>query len=196
MLLPPSLRYSTLPWRNWGEEVLLCMKIVPWEVLRTPELIHTAQTPNISKAGLGGMGSGSSVLVSQVVDKGLSPALSSSGWHCLLLHGSPAPEGTGHHKPSHCPMLGKSQCSVRDTKHRPSRMLYRSGMLSISTTAPEASFSWSYNPGHQIQYRFSQIKSESARPYLNWPNALMRTNQLQFSLLMLEVPGIYLFSCS
>lgn len=100
MLLPPSLGYSILPWRNLGEEVLLCLEIAPWKVLRTAELVHTAQTPSISKADLGGMGSGSSVLVYQVTDKGLSPALSSSGWHCLLLHGSPAPDGTGHHKPS------------------------------------------------------------------------------------------------
>lgn len=98
--------------------------------------------------------------------------------------------------PPKCPMQGKSQCSMRDTEHHLSQMLYRPGMLSITTTAPEASFSWSYSPGHQIQYCFSQIKSKSALSSLNWPNALMRTNQLQFSLLMLEVPGIYLFSCS
>lgn len=84
----------------------------------------------------------------------------------------------------------------RDSEHHLSQMLCRSGMLSLTTTAPEASFSWSYNPGHQNQYCFSQIKSKTALSSLNWPNALMRTNQLQFSLLMLEVPGIYLFSCS
>lgn len=164
MLVPPSLGYSILPWRNWGEEVLLCLKIAPWEVLKISELVLTAQTPSISKADLGGMGSDSSVLVCQVMDKGVSPALSSRGWHCLLLYGSPAPHGTGHHKPSHCPMLGKSQCSMRDTEHSPSQVLYGSGMVSISTTAPEASFSWSNNPGHQIQYCFSQIKSKLALP--------------------------------
>lgn len=62
----------------WGEELLLCLKlclkIVLWEVLKTPELVLTAQTPSISKADLGGMGSDSAVLVYQVMDKGLSPA--------------------------------------------------------------------------------------------------------------------------
>ena len=118
MLLPPSLCYPIPSWRNWGEEILSCLETAPREVLRSlllqrpllfsPELVHTAKTPNICKASLGGMGGGYSVLVYQVMHEDLRPPLNSSGWHCLLLHGSRRQE------PS--PVLGEALAIANPTK--------------------------------------------------------------------------------
>lgn len=85
MLLPPSLLYPILSWRNLGEEILSCLVTAPWKVLRSllleqlllcsPELVRTAPNPNTSKASLGGMGDGYSVLVYQVLHEDLRPPL-------------------------------------------------------------------------------------------------------------------------
>lgn len=47
-----------------------------------------------------------------------------------------------------CAVLGKAQSAARGAELRPSRALYGLGVISVSTTPLETSFSWSYNPGY------------------------------------------------